>query len=354
MSAGLVASGTISPNNRKSQNLTAQVVRSDAEALEIVTGLAATFREKAVRRDRERILPYEEIDALTKAGIFGITVPRRYGGADVSAETVAEVFRILAAADPNIGQIPQNHFCWLPVVEKGTPEQAEFFFGKFLAGERIGNAHSEDTRRKPGDYEHKLEKVDGGWRVTGRKYYSTGALFAHWIPFIAHFPDEEIDRCARMIELGPQPSAALLLQPVGSDRVNDLVPGLQNCLVIGDACFRLLCRTKFEHALEPRAVEDRQGHAWPSHVLQRARLEQVVEVEGIEADTAVELKFGIERSDGDADIGGSRVQLIFGLADVGSPARELGRNPQRYARRRARNGTSGNLGVKRSRRQVEQ
>ena len=167
------------------------VIESDAEALTIVEDLAREFREGAARRDRDRILPAEEIEKLTQAGFFGITVPRRHGGAEVSALTVAEAFRMLSAADPSIGQIPQNHFCWLPAFANGAPAQAEFFFSRVLAGDRIGNAHSEDTKKRPGDYEHRLARVEGGWTITGRKYYSTGAVFAQWIPFIAHFGEGE-------------------------------------------------------------------------------------------------------------------------------------------------------------------
>lgn len=164
----------------------AQIIRSDDEAIEAVGRLASEFRSTAADRDRHRQLPVEQVEQLTQAGFFGITVPARYGGADVSALTVAECFRILSAADSSIGQIPQNHFCWLPVVSNGAPAQAEFFYRRFLAGDRIGNAHSEDTRRRPGDYEHQLERGEGGWTITGRKYYSTGAIFAQWIPFIAN------------------------------------------------------------------------------------------------------------------------------------------------------------------------
>jgi SfnB family sulfur acquisition oxidoreductase len=172
----------------------ARVIQSDQEAIDVVRTLAETFRPGAIGRDRERTLPRGEIEKLTLAGFFGITVPKAFGGADVSAATVAEVFRVLAAADASIGQIPQNHFCWLPTVANGSPEQAAFFFGRFLAGDRIGNAHSEDTRRRPGDYEHNLRKTSGGWLITGRKYYSTGALLAQWIPFTAHFDDDGTHR----------------------------------------------------------------------------------------------------------------------------------------------------------------
>lgn len=159
------------------------VIANDAEAIAVATGWAEKFRKDAARRDRERLLPLREIEQLTQAGLFAITVPGRFGGAEVSSATVAEVLRILSAADPSIGQIPQNHFGWLALFENGTPEQQQAFFGRILAGERIGNAHSEDTLRRQGDYEHELRRVAGGWTVTGRKYYSTGALFAGLIPF---------------------------------------------------------------------------------------------------------------------------------------------------------------------------
>ena len=167
-----------------------RVLRSDEEVIEAVSALANEFRKSASKRDRERILPNEEIEALTHAGFFGASVPKPYGGADISSLTIAQAFRLLSAADPSIGQIPQNHYCWLPTVSGGTEDQAAFFYRRFLAGDRIGNAHSEDTRRRPNDYEHDLRKVDGGWRITGRKYYSTGALFAQWIPFTSHFDQD--------------------------------------------------------------------------------------------------------------------------------------------------------------------
>lgn len=161
------------------------IIRSDVEALEVVTALADEFRSNAAKRDRERILPTAEIERLGASGFFGICVPKEYGGADVSAATVAEAFRLLGAADPSIGQIPQNHFCWLAIIANGTEHQQRFFFDRVLAGDRIGNAHSENTKNKPGVHTHDLVRVPGGWRITGNKYYSTGAIFAQWIPFIA-------------------------------------------------------------------------------------------------------------------------------------------------------------------------
>ena len=163
---------------------TARVLSSDAEAIAETLRIAREVRQGAIERDRQRRLPHDEIASLKQAGILAITVPRAHRGLDASAVTVAEVIRILSAADPSVGQIPQNHFCFLPVFSFGTAEQAAFFYGRVLAGDSIGNAHSENTRNRAGVYEHDLKKVEGGWRITGKKFYSTGASFAQWIPFI--------------------------------------------------------------------------------------------------------------------------------------------------------------------------
>ncbi len=166
-----------------------QRIRNDAEAIAAVSELAKEFRKGAIERDQKRILPYEAIRKLTEAGFYGISVPRKYGGPEVSAVTIAEVFRLLSAADPSIGQIPQNHFCWAPVFETGTEEQARFFYGRLLEGDKIGNSHAEFTRKRPRDYETKVLRVRGGYEITRKKYYSTGAVFAQWIPTFGSDPE---------------------------------------------------------------------------------------------------------------------------------------------------------------------
>jgi SfnB family sulfur acquisition oxidoreductase len=163
------------------------VIRDDAEALRVARELAAQFAEGAAERDASRRLPRAELDRLSRSGLLAITVPAAHGGADVRAETLAEVVRLLAAADPNIAQIPQSHFVYVNVLrQQGTAEQQKFFFGEVLAGRRFGNAQSEAGTKHVQDYRTRLTAADGGgFRLNGTKYYSTGALFADWIPVLA-------------------------------------------------------------------------------------------------------------------------------------------------------------------------
>jgi SfnB family sulfur acquisition oxidoreductase len=170
------------------------VIRDDAEALRVARELAAQFAEGAAERDASRRLPRAELDRLSRSGLLAITVPAAHGGADVRAETLAEVVRLLAAADPNIAQIPQSHFVYVNVLrQQGTAEQQKFFFGEVLAGRRFGNAQSEAGTKHVQDYRTRLTAADdGGFRLNGTKYYSTGALFADWIPVLALADDDAL------------------------------------------------------------------------------------------------------------------------------------------------------------------
>ncbi len=158
-----------------------------AEAVATATALAATYAREAAHRDLHRVLPTAEVEALSASGLLAISVPRAFGGAGATAATVAEVIRILATADPSIAQIPHSHFVYLNLVRLAAPpDLQEEIWSAVLRGARLGNAQSElggptalaiTTRLTP--------DPAGGHRLTGRKGYATGALFATWIPVLA-------------------------------------------------------------------------------------------------------------------------------------------------------------------------
>ena len=161
-------------------------IATDAEAIEAAHALAARFAPGASRRDRERVLPWDELALWSESGLGAITVPREFGGADVSLATLAEVFAIISAADPSLGQIPQNHFGVLGVLrEVGSDSQKARFYGEALAGYRFGNAGPERRSAQAPtilDGTTTLRNTPAGLRLNGRRFYSTGALFAHRVP----------------------------------------------------------------------------------------------------------------------------------------------------------------------------
>lgn len=163
----------------------AHLIASDAEAIDAARALAARLAEGAAERDRERRLPYEEIDWFSQSGLWAITVPKAYGGAGVSHVTLTEVVKIVAAADPSLGQLPQNHFGLVDVIAlTGTDEQKRLFFDEILKGKRFGNGFSEKGTKNVLDLKTKVIRDGDGYRVDGTKFYSTGALFAHYVPVL--------------------------------------------------------------------------------------------------------------------------------------------------------------------------
>ena len=162
--------------------LPAKVLRNDAEALQAARELAEVAREQAARRDQQRKLPWAEIELFTRSGLGSISVPKAYGGPDVSFETVAEVFRLISAADPALGQIPQNQFGMLQLLRlTATEAQQAVIFRSVLDGWRIGNAGPERGTKDTLTLKARITRVGDSYRISGEKFYSTGALFAHWV-----------------------------------------------------------------------------------------------------------------------------------------------------------------------------
>lgn len=171
----------------------ANVINSEHEALEIARECSVKFAVDASARDKERRLPLAELEHLSSSGLLGVTVPRAYGGADVSITVLTEIFRLLAIGDPNIAQIPQSHFAYVNVLRhNGSDGQRRLLFGEILDGKRFGNAQSELGTKTVAEIRTTLvSNADGTFTLSGVKHYSTGALFAHWIPVLARGEDEK-------------------------------------------------------------------------------------------------------------------------------------------------------------------
>ncbi|MCZ2943323.1 SfnB family sulfur acquisition oxidoreductase, partial [Acinetobacter baumannii] len=92
------------------------------------------------------------------------------------------VFAIISAADPALGQIPQNHFGILHLLQStATARQKKQLFQSVLDGWRIGNGGPERGTKNTLELKARLTAKDDGYVISGQKFYSTGALFAHWV-----------------------------------------------------------------------------------------------------------------------------------------------------------------------------
>jgi SfnB family sulfur acquisition oxidoreductase len=164
----------------------AHVIKDDAEAIAVAERLAKQFAGGASERDLTRKWPVEELDAFSQSGLWSINVPKKFGGPEVSYVTVSKVIEIISAADPSLGQIPQNHLGVVAAIRTVSDEaQQKLLFSEALKGVRFGNAFSEFGSKRAADFETKFTDAGDHVIVNGRKFYSSGALLAHLVPIVA-------------------------------------------------------------------------------------------------------------------------------------------------------------------------
>ncbi|WP_205865711.1 acyl-CoA dehydrogenase family protein, partial [Mycolicibacterium porcinum] len=157
-------------------------ISSVEAALAAAAQLSRSFAEESGARDAHRILPHEQVQALKESGLLALTVPAEHGGLDVPIAVLAEVLRLIAHGDPSIGQIPHSHFTFLEALRlQGTPAQQAYFYGLVADGALFANAQSERGPHPVDVDTTTLTVADAGYVLSGRKYYSTGALFADWL-----------------------------------------------------------------------------------------------------------------------------------------------------------------------------
>lgn len=147
-----------------------------------------------VEREQSHTLPYEPIRWLKQAGFGAIRVPREYGGAGASVEQLFELLIELAEADSNIPQSLRGHFAFVEDRLNAPPsEERDIWFQRFVEGELVGNGWTEIGSVKLGEVITKARPDGDRFLVSGKKYYSTGSIFADWIDVYAQRSDNGAD-----------------------------------------------------------------------------------------------------------------------------------------------------------------
>lgn len=170
--------------------LKAKVILNDEEAIRAAYHLADEVLEERDQRDFQRLLPQAQIESFSLKGLGAIRIPKAYGGAHVSHQTLAYIFRILSKADANVGQIPQNQFGLLNFIQTvGSEQQKQFIYQEILGGKRVANGGPEKNAAHSNAIETTLTYQHGKYYLDGKKFYSTGAIFADWLAVRAIHPN---------------------------------------------------------------------------------------------------------------------------------------------------------------------
>ncbi|MEH1850657.1 MAG: acyl-CoA dehydrogenase family protein [Nostoc sp.] len=139
----------------------------------------------SAERDRDRILPYDVVELIRRSGLGALRIPVAEGGGGSSARELFEVAIRLGDADPNVAHIVRNHFSVTERILRSerTPRNRRWLKA-VVDGAIIGLASTELEVKRAGGGQvanTKLIPDDGGYRLNGTKYYSTGSLYADLI-----------------------------------------------------------------------------------------------------------------------------------------------------------------------------
>jgi alkylation response protein AidB-like acyl-CoA dehydrogenase len=153
--------------------------------------LLARVRPGAAQRERDRELPTELVRELAAAGFGNAHVPAAVGGEGASLETVFDRLVRLARADANVAHVFRGH---LAFVEKQYFERdaavRDGWWKRVLSGDLVGNAVSEASATS--DLSTVLRDTPDGLRLDGRKFYTTGSIYADWIDTSAAHGDVSV------------------------------------------------------------------------------------------------------------------------------------------------------------------
>ena len=118
---------------------------------------------------------FENLDATRKAGLWGISMPRRYGGLNLPNIVFSMLSEVISAADAGFQNIWSLQSCIDTLYEFGSEEQRQKYIPRICAGETMSMDLTEPDAGS--DLQRVMLKAtqdeDGTWRLNGVKRFIT-------------------------------------------------------------------------------------------------------------------------------------------------------------------------------------
>jgi 3-hydroxy-9,10-secoandrosta-1,3,5(10)-triene-9,17-dione monooxygenase len=146
------------------------VPASYEEAIERARALKPRLRERVPETERLRRLPAENVADVLENGLYGLMTPRRFGGSELGSEAMIDVTIELASACPSTGWVHMlwTAHMWLLALFPPAAQEEIWSNPNTLASSVVNTV---------GD----VVPVDGGYRWTGRGFFSSGVDHCNWL-----------------------------------------------------------------------------------------------------------------------------------------------------------------------------
>jgi len=172
----------------------------------------------AERSDAEETIHEETIRAFAERGLLALTIPRQYGGLELSATGYAHMLGVVAAADPSLGVLVGVH-CGLgskAIVLFGNEAQKARYLPMLARGETL--AAYALTEPETGSDAQNIKTTadldaDGSWRLNGRKIWIGNGQRAG---VIATFAQTWVERRGERVR---RPTAFIITPPADGFKV---------------------------------------------------------------------------------------------------------------------------------------
>jgi alkylation response protein AidB-like acyl-CoA dehydrogenase len=157
------------------------------DVFERANTLASEFAARAAQHDRDASFPFENFDALAEAKLLALTVPTALGGIGAGALDAARIINIFAKADPSTALVLSMHYIQHLLMARSSHWPGRL--ARKLARETVEGVALINALRVEPDLGSPARgglpatiarRTETGWRLSGRKIYSTGAPILKW------------------------------------------------------------------------------------------------------------------------------------------------------------------------------
>ncbi|UKD57730.1 acyl-CoA/acyl-ACP dehydrogenase [Amycolatopsis sp. FU40] len=150
-------------------------------------------------KDRNHEYPWEFVKAFAAGGWLGAMIPEEYGGIGLGLEEAAVMMGEISASGAGMAGGSAIHFYVFPpapIVKYGSEEMKREYLPKLAAGELLMafGVTEPDAGVDTSRIKTKATKVDGGWKINGKKVFITNAQNAQKILLLARTSPRRDDK----------------------------------------------------------------------------------------------------------------------------------------------------------------
>ncbi|MFA6469810.1 MAG: acyl-CoA dehydrogenase family protein [Bacteroidota bacterium] len=134
------------------------------------------------KHNRAGTFPFHLVQSMAEMGLFGPTLPAKYGCAELNNVAYGLMMQELERGDSGIRSFAsvQSGLVMYPIYTFGSEEQKDFWLPRLAKGEKIGcfGLTEPDYGSNPGGMITRAEKINGGYRLNGAKMWITNGTLA--------------------------------------------------------------------------------------------------------------------------------------------------------------------------------